>query len=106
MLGKIDYWVTGVSYIDTGGHRSIDRLEIHPNIGNTHEHGELWSRDEVIDKTELYIFATIARDQKGNWRKLAEIKRLYLDGVFFLRTDDEKIHEDYLGDLPELTTEG
>ncbi len=53
MFEKIDYWVSAASYSDRNGTWLLEAALIHPNIGESHDYGEEWTREEIIDKCDV-----------------------------------------------------
>lgn len=102
MFEKIDYWVTAASYADRCGTWLLEGARIHPNIGETHEHGEEWSREAIIEKCDIFVFCTIKPDSKGEWKRGAQIRRIVVNDREFLRTDGLEKAGDHLGDIPTI----
>ena len=48
MCEKIDYWVTAASYADIKGTWLLEAALIHPNIGESHEFNEEWTREQIL----------------------------------------------------------
>jgi len=100
MFEKIDYWVSAASYSERNGTWLIEAALIHPNVGETHEYGEEWTREEIIDKCDVFVFCLICKDEKGNWKMGSQLRKVETEKGVFIRTDEMKKTGDYLGDIP------
>lgn len=100
MFEKMDYWISAASYSDRNGTWLIEAALIHPNIGETHEYGEEWTREEIIEKCDVFVFCLITKDEKGNWKRGDQVRKIETDKGTFIRVDGLKMTGDYLGDIP------
>ena len=90
MFEKIDYWVTAASYADRKGTWFLEAALIHPNIGESHEFDEEWTREQILEKCDVFVFCTIAKNEKGEWKRMEQVRKIKMEQGEFLRVDGKE----------------
>lgn len=95
------YYVTAVRYATNGSH--ITHVLAHlPNGSGRLYRGNILSKDDVISNmAKGHVYQTaVYRYTDGNWHNGAEIGKIVVNHVSYLRTDADKTASDNLGHLP------
>jgi hypothetical protein len=102
MVKWADYLISEVRY-DTQ-HSHIVKVKVHvddggDNIGTASE----WSRSEVVAALKRSsTFITITKNSEGKFQKGQDVHIIKVNGVEYLRTDQNSKAADNLGNLPEF----
>lgn len=97
-----DYGVSEVRYNSNRTH--IEKVKVHTITGNDNTVGSAseWSRAQVITNIKNgKSFVTILRNY-GSWKKGQDVHIVTVNGVEYIRTDQNRRTADNLENLPEF----
>ena len=101
LFGVTDYWITRVTYSRKSGKTLISDALVHPNVGNSHEFGEKWTRDEILRKANSLVVSVLRENEKGIIVGRDDVRVITVNGFQYIRIDNELIEGDYLGCFPD-----
>ncbi|MGK0468468.1 DUF3892 domain-containing protein [Clostridium sp.] len=97
------YLISEVHYKETEKYKNIEKVKVHEDNDSSVSAGSIWTREKVITSIDQgYSFCTIYKNVQGKWTKGAKVEKILIDGVYYLRTDANKVKEDNLDKLPEF----
>ncbi len=101
MVKWADYLISEVRY--DSEHNHIVKVKVHEDKDNSVGAASEWSRSEVIAAIKRgKKFITTTKDSKGKLLKGQEVHIIKVKGVEYLRTDQNTMASDNLGNLPEF----
>ena len=96
-----DYGISEVRYNVARNH--IVRVKVHEDKGDTIGRAEEWTRSQVVSAIERgKTFVTILKGSDNKWRKGQDIHVVTVNGVKYIRTDQNRTASDNLENLPEF----
>jgi hypothetical protein len=96
-----DYGISKVKYDSEQTH--IVKAYIHEDKGNSIGRGEEWTRSQIVSAIERgKTFVTILISSDNKWRKGQEVHVITVNGVKYIRTDQNRTASDNLENLPEF----
>lgn len=95
----VDYYISGVRHDET----KITHLKVHSNINGKLGTGQIWARMDVVNAIDLQqkSFKTVIKNN-GQWVEGQEVHVVKIKDNKFLRTDQNRIAADNLGNLPPV----
>jgi hypothetical protein len=103
-----DYFITDVKY--DHDHVSIEKVAMRKDLGNKIGEECIKGKEDILNgiaEKKTYITAIRKKneglEERENWKKGAEVKKIEIDGVEYIKTEANKTKEDNLGDLPEFS---
>lgn len=95
-----DYGISAVRY--DVNHQRIEKVKVHKDNGDTIGSPSEWTRAQVVLTIEAgNTFVTIL-NQGGSWRKGQNVHIVVINGVKYIRTDQNRQASDNLENLPEF----
>ena len=95
-----DYGISAVRYNNEKTH--IAKVKVHEDRGDTVGVAVEWSRTRVASTIEEgESFVTILRNDSGKWRRGQDVHVVTVNGVKYIRTDQNWTASDNLENLPE-----
>lgn len=95
-----DYCISAVRY-DTN-EKHIEFVRVHKDLGESLGTAQEWSRSQVIsalDKGNTFVTITYS----GNsWNRGADVHKVTINGIKYIRTDKNQQPSDNLGNLPRF----
>lgn len=96
-----DYGISQVRYDSERTH--IVKVMVHVDDGETIGRGEEWTRSQVVSTIESgKTFVTILRGSDNKWNKGQPVRIIKVNGVKYIRTDENNKAADNLENLPEF----
>lgn len=96
-----DYGISKVRYSSERTH--ITKVQVHEDKGDTIGMAAEWSQNQVVSAIEHgKTFVTILKGADGKWQKGQDIHIITVDGVEYIRTDQNRRASDNLENLPEF----
>ena len=96
-----DYGISGVRYDDKRTH--IAKVKVHEDKGDKFGGAEEWLRNQVVSAMEHgKTFVTILEGADGKWSKGQDVHIITVDGMKYIRTDQNRRASDNLENLPEF----
>ncbi len=96
-----DYLISAVRY--NTEHTHITDLYVHEDKEDSVGKGEIYSRQEIVDKINCGISViTIFKNTEGKWNKGQKVSVINVNGIQYLKTIDNGREEDNLENLPEF----
>jgi hypothetical protein len=96
-----DYGISHVRY--DAQHTHIQKVRVRADQGEDFGDSHDWSRVSVVNSIERgNTFVTILRDSDGKYRRGQDVHVVTIDGVKYIRTDQNSTAADNLGSLPEF----
>ncbi|HML23354.1 MAG TPA: DUF3892 domain-containing protein [Aggregatilinea sp.] len=96
-----DYGISAVRYNNARTH--IDLLMVHVDNGDTIAIGKEWKRSDVVLEIERKrTFVTIPKNNDEKYIRGEDVRIVVINGVKYLRTDNNNTPSDNLGSLPEF----
>lgn len=96
-----DYGISAVKYNSAGTH--IVQVRVHANVNGNVGTAQTWERMEVVSAIEKgNTFVTLLRNSAGNWQLGEDVRIVVINGVKYIRTDNNNTPSDNLGSLPEF----
>lgn len=98
-----DLCITAVRY--SSEHTHIDRVRARPDLGEELGPEAEYTRSQIVSFIEGgKTVITVYRDppNTGNWKKGAKVEVVVIEGTKYLRTDNNRVKKDNLGNLPEF----
>lgn len=96
-----DYCISAVRY--DSEHDHIDSVRVHPDNGDSIGSSSEWTRASVVSSIDSgKSFITITSGSDGKWHKGADVHIITVNGVRYLRTDNNSTGSDNLENLPEF----
>ena len=96
-----DYGISKVRY--NREHTHIEKVKIHEDKGETFGTEQEAIRSRVVSAIESgTTFVTILRSSDSKWNKGQDVHIVIVNGVKYLRTDQNKKASDNLENLPEF----
>lgn len=96
-----DYIITAVGYDRNETH--IVEVEIRPDTGTDIGGPARVTRQEVVDAIQRDVTFVTAYVRSGKWHRGEDVRVVDIGGVWYLRTDRNRIRADNLGALPRLS---
>jgi hypothetical protein len=95
-----DYVITAVGYDMWNQH--IERLAVREDKIEYISDATIWMGSSVVSAINNGSTFVTAVMQDGKWFKGEDVRVVYSGGKYYLRTDNNGIAQDNLGDLPRL----
>lgn len=96
-----DYGISKVRYKDERTH--IAKVEVREDKGDKFGPAAEWTRSDVVSAIERgKSFVTILRGADNKWRKGQDVHIITVNGVKYIRTDQNRRASDNLENLPEF----
>lgn len=96
-----DYLISAVNYNQE--HTHIDKLRVHKDNGDSVGKGEAYARQAIVDAiNDGTTFVTIYKNKEGKWNKGEDVIIINVNGIDYLKTEDNGKEEDNLENLPEF----
>ncbi len=96
-----DYGISSVRYNSERTH--IIKVKVHEDKGDSIGNAQEWSRAQVVSAVERgQTFVTILHDAGDKWKKGQNVHIVTVNGVRYLRTDQNQKASDNLENLPEF----
>lgn len=96
-----DYGISKVRYDSEQTH--IVKVQVHEDKGDTFGAAAEWPRSRVVSAIERgTTFVTILKGADGKWQKGQDVHIITVDGVKYIRTDQNRRASDNLENLPEF----
>jgi hypothetical protein len=100
-----DYLITGVRY--NSNEIFITYVEIRKDNGNDTGKAEMYTRESIvasIKKNVTFCTAITQIDDEGkkSFKKGSDVNIIVIDGIEYLRTDQNKTKRDNLENLPQI----
>jgi hypothetical protein len=96
-----DYGISHVRYDNERTH--IVKVKVREDKGETLSEAKEWTRDQVVSAIERgKTFVTILKGSNDKWRRGQDVHVITVDGVKYIRTDQNKEASDNLENLPEF----
>lgn len=96
-----DYGVFRVKY--NREHSAIVEVEVRPDLGDKFGDAQKATRQEVVSAIDRGVTFVTVYFRDGQNRKGEDIRAVSIQGVKYLRTDNNSTRADNLGSLPEYT---
>ncbi len=98
-----EYLISEVKYVETTTTKHISQVKVHVDTGDKVADSKIWSRQDVINAIDLKsTFMTITKAPDGNWKKGAEVIKILVNNVHYIKTEPDNTTKDNLGSLPEF----
>ena len=96
-----DYGITKVRY--NHQHTHIEKVKAREDNGDTFGAEQEYTRSQIVSAIEGgKTFITILKTSEGKWKKGQDVHIVTVNGVKYLRTDQNKTASDNLENLPEF----
>ncbi len=96
-----DYYISAVHYDNEHSH--IETVRVHSDIGGLIGGFAVWSREAVVSNIQVgYSFITIRKGPDNTWLRGEDVRIVRINGIDYLRTDNNSTTSDNLGKLPEF----
>ena len=96
-----DYGIPKVRYNDERTH--IAEVKVHEDKGDAFGGAGEWSRNQVVSALERgKSFITILKGTGGKWQKGQDVHVIAVNGMEYIRTDQNHKASDNLENLPEF----
>jgi hypothetical protein len=96
-----DYGISRRRYDSEKTH--IVKVMVHEDNGETIARGEEWTRSQVISAIESgKTFVTILEGSDNKWKKGQPVRIIKVNGVKYIRTDENSKAADNLENLPDF----
>jgi Protein of unknown function (DUF3892) len=99
----MDKWAdNGISRVEYNSKRDrVKMVLVHEDRGDSIGCGAEWGRSRVVYSIENgKTFMTLTKDEDGEWKRGAELRIVTINDVKYIRTDQNNIEADDLGNLP------
>lgn len=94
-----DYLISAVRYDETVSPKLVAEVQIHRD-GYKIPPADIWSRQQLLKA--LCSIRTITWDEKKGWQKGPTVKRVKVNGIFYLKIERNELEGDDLGDIPSF----
>jgi hypothetical protein len=95
-----DYLISGVK---TDSNQNLITVEAHSDFGCMVCETAVFSRADVIANLKKGVtFSTVFKTPMGKWRKGEDVRLVTVNGVEFLRTDNNCVAQDQFDNVPEI----
>jgi hypothetical protein len=96
-----DYLISAVRYNQE--HTHIIQLKAHEDQGDKVGPGKIYERQTIVNAIRGgTTFVTIYKNKEGTWSKGEDVIIINVNGVDYLKTEDNGKEEDNLENLPEF----
>ena len=96
-----DYGISKVRYNAERTH--ITKVKVHEDKGDTIGSAAEWTRNQVVSAIEGgKSFVTILQGNDNKWKKGQDVHIITINGVKYIRTDQNRRASDNLENLPEF----
>ena len=95
-----DYLITAVRFKKEKRH--IELVKIWKDESNQVSNPQTVPRSSIVSAIERGTSFMTAYDKGGRWWRGAAVETVLINGTKFIRTDQDRIEEDNLGELPEF----
>lgn len=98
-----DYLISAVRYNRTGNRKYITQVTVHQDSDTSVGAGAVWARESVIQYLDNgYKFKTVTKNSAGQWNMGEDVRKVEINGRYYIRTDANRWEEDNLENLPEF----
>jgi hypothetical protein len=96
-----DYLISAARY--DSNHTHIDQVIVHEDMGGSLSYGKLYPRQAIVDAINTGTsIVTAYKNEIGKWDKGQPVEVIKVNGVGYLKTEDNEKAEDHLKNLPEF----
>jgi hypothetical protein len=96
-----DYGISHVRYDDDQTH--IVKVKVREDTGDKLVNPKEWTREQVVSAIESgKTFVTILKGGDDKWQRGQDVHIITVDGVKYIRTDQNQEASDNLENLPEF----
>ena len=96
-----DYLISAVKTVT--GSSTVEALEVHSDFGSMVCETVVAKREEVIANLKRGVtYSTVFKTAMGKWRKGDDVHLVTINGLDYLRTNNELVAKDQFDEVPEL----